>query len=146
MSRILVTGALGLLGLKIARLFAKDPAHEVVATFNSPKENWTFDPPAGVLNIADFGAVTALFSGFKPEVVINCAAYSKVDRAEVERATAYQVNAEAVGFLAQEVKRTGSFLVHFSTDYIFDGKAGPYSEEARPNPLGYYAKTKHWGE
>ncbi|MCI0329479.1 MAG: dTDP-4-dehydrorhamnose reductase [candidate division Zixibacteria bacterium] len=146
MSRVLVTGALGLLGLKIARLFAQDPGHEVLATFNSPKENWTFDPPAGVLNIADFGAVTALLSDFKPEVVINCAAYSKVDQAESERAAAYQVNAEAVGFLAQQVKRNGSFLVHFSTDYIFDGKAGPYSEEARPNPLGYYAKTKYWGE
>ena len=146
MSRVVVTGALGLLGLKLAQHFAKDSSHEVMATFQSSKENWTFDPPAGVLNVADFGAVTALLSGFKPEVVINCAAYSKVDQAEFERATAYQVNAEAVGFLAQEVKRLGSYLVHFSSDYIFDGKAGPYSEQARPNPLGYYAKTKYWGE
>lgn len=146
MSRVLVTGALGLLGLKIAQLFAKDPAHQVLATFGNSKENWTFDIPAEAASVADFGAVTALLLSFKPEVVINCAAYSKVDQAEFERAAAYQVNAEAVGFLAQEVKRIGSFLVHFSTDYIFDGKAGPYSEEARPNPLGYYAKTKYWGE
>ncbi|HLG94396.1 MAG TPA: dTDP-4-dehydrorhamnose reductase [candidate division Zixibacteria bacterium] len=146
MSRILVTGAFGLLGLKIAQLFAKDPAHQVLATFGNSKENWAFDIPAEAVSIADFGAVTALLAAFKPDVVINCAAYSKVDQAEFERTIAYQVNAEAVGFLAQEVKRIGSFLMHFSTDYIFDGKAGPYSEAARPNPLGYYAKTKHWGE
>ncbi|MCI0595598.1 MAG: sugar nucleotide-binding protein, partial [candidate division Zixibacteria bacterium] len=146
MNRVLVTGALGLLGLKIARFLAEDSAHEVLATFNSSQENWTSEIPAEGLNVADFGAVTALLAAFKPDVVVNCAAYSKVDQAEFERATAYQVNAESVGFLAQEVKRLGSFLVHFSTDYIFDGKAGPYSEEARPNPLGYYAKTKHWGE
>lgn len=146
MSRVLVTGALGLLGLKIAQLFAKDPAWQLLATFNGSKENWHLKIPAEVLSVADFGAVTALFLSFKPDVVINCAAYSKVDQAESDRALAYQVNAEAVGFLAQEVKRTGSFLVHFSTDYIFDGKAGPYSEEARPSPLGYYAKTKYWGE
>lgn len=146
MSRVLVTGALGLLGLKIAQLFAKDPAHELLATFTNSKENWTFGIPAELASVADFGAVAALFSSFKPEVVINCAAYSKVDQAEFERAQAYQVNAESVGFLAQEVKRLGSLLVHFSTDYIFDGKAGPYSEEARPNPLGYYAKSKYWGE
>ncbi|MGH8004465.1 MAG: dTDP-4-dehydrorhamnose reductase [Limisphaerales bacterium] len=146
MSRVLVTGALGLLGLKISQLFAKDPAHQVLATFSNSKENWIFDIPAEAASVADFGAVTALLSSFKPDFVINCAAYSKVDRAEFERASAYQVNAEAVGFLAQEVKRLGSFLVHFSTDYIFDGKSGPYSEGARPNPLGYYAKTKYWGE
>ena len=146
MSRVLVTGALGLLGLKISQLFAKDPAHQVLATFNNSKENWNFDIPAEAASVADFGAVTALLLSFKPDVVVNCAAYSKVDQAEFDRSTAYQVNAEAVGFLAQEVKRIGSYLVHFSTDYIFDGKAGPYSEEARPNPLGYYAKTKYWGE
>ena len=146
MSRVLVTGAFGLLGLKIAQLFAKEPTHQVLATFVNSKKNWTFNIPAEPASVADFGTITALLSSFKPNLVINCAAYSSVDQAEFERATAYQVNAEAVGFLAQEVKRQGSFLVHFSTDYIFDGKAGPYTEEARPNPLGYYAKTKHWGE
>ncbi len=146
MSRVLVTGALGLLGLKISQLFAKDPAHQVLATFSNSKENWIFNIPAEAASVADFGGVTALLLAFKPDVVINCAAYSKVDQAEFERGRAYQVNAEAVGYLAQEVKRIGSFLVHFSTDYIFDGKSGPYSEEARPNPLGYYAKTKYWGE
>lgn len=146
MSRVLVTGALGLLGLKVTQEFAKDPNHQVLATFNTPRENWSFSPMAEVLSITDFGAMAALLLAFRPDVVINCAAYSKVDQAETEREEAYQVNAEAVGFLAQGVKRIGAFLVHFSTDYIFDGKAGPYSEEARANPLGYYAKTKYWGE
>jgi dTDP-4-dehydrorhamnose reductase len=146
MSRVLVTGALGLLGHKISQAFAQDPNYQVLATFNSSKESWSFDIPAEPLSIADFGAVTALLLDFRPEIVINCAAYSKVDQSETERETAYQVNAEAVGFLAQGVKRIGAFMVHFSTDYIFDGKAGPYSEEARPSPLGYYAKTKYWGE
>ncbi len=146
MTRVLVTGALGLLGWKVAGAFAADPGFQVLATFNSSKENWASPIPAETLSLTDFGGVAAALLSFKPEIVINCAAYSKVDLAEKERETAYQVNAEAVGFLAQGVKRLGGLLVHFSTDYIFDGKAGPYSEESRPNPQGYYAKTKYWGE
>jgi dTDP-4-dehydrorhamnose reductase len=146
MTRVLVTGALGLLGWKLSQAFDADPGFEVLATLNSSKENWASKIPAETLSITDFGATAALLLSFKPEIVVNCAAYSKVDQAEKEREAAYQVNAEAVGFLAQGVKRVGALLVHFSTDYIFDGKAGPYSEESRPNPQGYYAKTKYWGE
>lgn len=83
----------------------------------------------------------------RPETIVNAAAYTAVDRAEAERASAFAVNAEAVGVLAEEAKRLRARLVHFSTDYVFDGaKATPYTEEDRPGPLNVYGESKLAGE
>ena len=83
----------------------------------------------------------------KPEVIINAAAYTAVDRAESERDLASRVNALAPGVLGEEAKRLGALLVHYSTDYVFDGeKRSPYVEEDTPRPLSLYASTKLEGE
>src|SRR5512134_127945 len=83
----------------------------------------------------------------KPQVIVNAAAFTAVDRAESEEALAVQVNAVAPGVLADEAKRLGSLLVHYSTDYVFDGnKPTPYAEDDRTNPLNAYGRSKLEGE
>lgn len=82
-----------------------------------------------------------------PDFIINAAAYTAVDKAETETALATKINADAPGLMAEEAKKCGALLVHYSTDYVFDGtKTTPYVEEDAPNPLGAYARTKHAGD
>ena len=83
----------------------------------------------------------------QPAVIVNAAAYTAVDKAETEPALAYAINAAAPGVLAEEAKRLGSILVHYSTDYVFDGtKQGAYLETDLPNPVNVYGKTKLAGD
>jgi len=83
----------------------------------------------------------------RPDVIVNAAAYTAVDRAEVERDAAFAVNAAAVCVLAEEAKKLGALLVHFSTDYVFDGeKAAPYHEDDSPHPVSVYGESKLAGE
>lgn len=83
----------------------------------------------------------------KPDIIVNAAAYTAVDRAEEEPELAMAINGTAPGILAEEAKKLNALLVHYSTDYVFDGiKPGPYAEEDEPNPLNVYGKTKLAGE
>jgi len=82
-----------------------------------------------------------------PDIVVNAAAYTAVDKAEAESALALKINGEAPGVMAGEAKKLGSLLVHYSTDYVFDGtKTAPYVETDAPNPLGAYGRTKLAGD
>ena len=84
---------------------------------------------------------------FKSEVIVNAAAYTAVDKAESEPERARQINAIAPGILAEEARRINAIIVHYSTDYVFDGKKGaPYTEADTPNPLNAYGQTKLEGE
>ena len=99
------------------------------------------------LDITQPGLVAAHLKAHPVDVVINCAAYTAVDQAEIEPDLADKINHQAVRELAQTVKLAGVFLVHFSTDYVFDGQATqPYSEQEGPNPLNQYGLTKLKGE
>ena len=83
----------------------------------------------------------------RPSVVVNAAAYTAVDKAETETELCRQINAVAPGVLAEEAKKLGALMVHYSTDYIFDGtKTSPYVETDAPNPLGAYGRTKLEGD
>src|SRR3712207_5081866 len=83
----------------------------------------------------------------RPDVIVNAAAYTAVDKAESEPEKAHAINAEAVSVLADEAHRLDAWLVHYSTDYIFDGeKATAYEEDDLPNPLSVYGRTKWQGE
>jgi dTDP-4-dehydrorhamnose reductase len=83
----------------------------------------------------------------KPEIIVNAAGYTMVDKAEVEPDLAMLVNATAPGVMAEEAKRMGALLIHYSTDYVFDGKHGtPYIETDEPNPLNVYGRSKLEGE
>lgn len=99
---------------------------------------------------ADFNnpeALRPLLQEVRPDVIVNVAAYTAVDKAESEAGIAHRVNAEAVGVLAEEAKQLGAWLVHYSTDYVFDGeKPAPYFEDDATCPLSVYGKTKLEGE
>jgi dTDP-4-dehydrorhamnose reductase len=132
LSRWLVTGAGGQLGRDLVEVLA---GRDVVAATRAD------------LDIADPGAVDALLDRAHPQVVLNAAAYTDVDRAESEESVARRVNAVGPAVLAAACARTGAALVHVSTDYVFDGSARrPYPEDAPVCPTGAYGRTKAAGE
>jgi len=99
------------------------------------------------LDLADVPRLAATVRTLQPETIVNAAAYTAVDRAESEREAAFAVNATAPRVLAEEAKRIGALLVHYSTDYVFDGtKAAPYVEDDATNPLNVYGASKLAGE
>lgn len=112
--------------------------------------------PAGVelvihdidtLDITDAASVAAIMSAEQPDLVLNAAAYTAVDKAESDENAAHAVNATAVGILADAARETGARFVHVSTDFVFDGTSGiPYAPNAPTNPLGVYGRTKLAGE
>lgn len=133
--KILVTGANGQLGSEIQSLASKYPAFHFIFT---DLDN---------LDIKDYKAVENFVKKNKPEVLINCAAYNAVDKAEEEGEEAMVLNAKAVKNLAELSTKQKFFLVHISTDFVFDGKAfKPYTENDTANPLSVYAKSKFDGE
>ena len=131
--RILLTGCGGQVGSELACTL---PAlGEVIATDRS------------TVDLANLEAARRAVRDAKPDVIVNAAAYTAVDKAESERALAAHVNTMAPAMLGEEAKRRGALLVHYSTDYVFDGtKRSPYKEEDPPRPLSHYASTKLEGE
>ncbi|MFN3544735.1 MAG: dTDP-4-dehydrorhamnose reductase [Thiobacillus sp.] len=127
--RILLTGVNGQVGWELRRTLA--PLGEVIAADRS------------VLDLADTAAIRRSVAALAPDLIVNPAAYTAVDKAESEPELAQAINAAAAGELAA----CGVPLVHFSTDYVFDGrKAGAYTEADAPNPLGVYGASKLAGE
>ena len=131
--KILVTGSNGQLGFELQRALA--PLGDVVAVDRAR------------CDMADGDAIRSLVRSIAPDVIVNPAAYTAVDKAETDQQTAYAVNAQAPSVLGEEAARLGALVVHYSTDYVFDGtKEGSYSETDRPNPQSVYGSTKHAGE
>ena len=131
---ILVTGANGQLGREMQRLSAVSP------------NNYLFTDVAE-LDITDAGAVRQAVGQNAVEVIVNCAAYTNVERAEEDEEAAERLNCEAVKNLAEAAAAAGATLIHVSTDYVFDGTAHqPYTEDAPTAPLGVYGRTKLAGE
>jgi dTDP-4-dehydrorhamnose reductase len=99
------------------------------------------------IDLTDTSAARRLVREVTPAMVINAAAYTAVDKAEQEPELAHQINGVAPGVLAEEARKLGALLVHYSTDYVFDGTKGtPYIETDSPNPLGAYGRSKHAGD
>ncbi len=104
-------------------------------------------PTEREFDITNADAVAAALAAHHPQIVINCAAYNAVDAAETDEATAHKINADAVRTLVEQCEATGCRLVHFSSDYVFDGKTSvPYTEEDTPAPLNAYGRSKLAGE
>jgi dTDP-4-dehydrorhamnose reductase len=131
--KILVTGKNGQVGFELRRALA--PLGEVIAVDHA------------ACDLADADAIRELVRRVAPDVIVNPAAYTAVDKAESETDIASAVNAQAPGVLGDEAARLGALVVHYSTDYVFNGtKEGPYSETDQPDPQSVYGATKYAGE
>lgn len=133
MKTILLTGKNGQVGWELQRTLG--PLGRVVALSSAE------------LDLADVAAVRAAIRSVRPDIIVNPAAYTAVDKAESEPELAHAINAITPGVLAEEARALGAWLVHYSTDYVFDGaKQGAYLETDAPNPQSIYGKTKLAGE
>ncbi len=141
--RILVTGASGLLGLSLALEAAKE--HTVIGAVHAqPLKNVPFTTLS--IDLLAPEAVERLLEQAQPDWVIHCAALAIVDACESQPLQARKLNTEIPAQLAEHVARGGARLLHVSTDAVFDGQRGGYTEDDLPNPLGVYARSKLDGE
>ncbi len=131
--RILLTGKTGQIGAELATLL--------------PRIGYVIAPDRHELNLSNPIEISRVIREIRPHLIINAAAYTAVDQAEKEEGIARAMNTEAPAIIAEEAKKIGAGVVHYSTDYVFDGsKNSPYLETDRPNPLSVYGKTKLAGE
>lgn len=131
--KLLITGAGGQLGQALQTVVPCDV--DIVAA------------PSAVLDIGDADAVAAYVDTARPDLLINAAAYTAVDKAEGDADAAFRINGEAVGYLSRAAAASGARFVHVSTDFVFDGEAGrPYAPDAPAAPLGVYGASKLRGE
>lgn len=138
--KTIITGASGLLGREIYRIF-KNAGHKPTGTAFSRSTN-----ELQKLDLTDFDAVTNFIKEFQPELVIHSAAERKPDVCSEHPDSATELNVAATKNLAELSNRYGFQLIYISTDYVFDGTSAPYSIEATTNPLNFYGKTKLAGE
>ncbi len=141
--RILITGSNGLLGQKLVDLLRKQASVELIATARGNNrlpvtEGYTY----ASLDITVQEEVSDIFNQFKPDVVIHTAAMTNVDTCETDRDGCDVLNVNSVAYLIEACEKHGTYLCHLSTDFIFDGADGPYTEEGIANPISYYGESK----
>ena len=133
MSRILVTGKNGQVGFELQRRLAR--LGQVIAVGRDE------------MDLADADSIRRAVRKAKPTLIVNAAAYTAVDQAESEPELALAINGTAPGILAEEAKRLNAALIHYSTDYVFDGEQdAPYTEDDEPRPVSAYGRSKLAGE
>lgn len=138
MSKVLILGAKGSLGQELAKIFGEDSKYEVIS--------WD----RGEVDITDKDLIAKKIKDVKPDVIINVAAYNAMDKCETDEKEfeiAKKINGEAVGYLAEAALEVGALLIHYSTDYVFDGKKKRgYKEGDEPKPISKYGESKLMGE
>lgn len=144
---VILTGANGLLGQKIVEKLAGRRSVKLIATSKGEnrillREGYEYEN----LDISDAESLRKIFEKYKPTEIINSAALTNVDKCEEDKELCWKLNVEAVQTMTDLCREFGTKMVHLSTDFIFDGEAGPYDERAVPNPLSYYGKSKLKGE
>ncbi|MCH8034964.1 MAG: dTDP-4-dehydrorhamnose reductase [Bacteroidetes bacterium] len=140
-NRILITGTNGMLGQRVVDFYTHPGNLELLSI--SVEEKSVIDSVNYLqCDITDREKIKKAVYDFCPDFIVNTAAYTNVDKSETEREAAWKVNVKAVEYLAEAARAIDAHLIHISSDYIFDGNNGPYSENATPNPLGYYGRTK----
>lgn len=145
--KILITGANGLLGQKLIDLYLTKPDKTLIATAKGDcryphRNNFIY----ASLDITNQHEVEEVINRFQPDCVINTAAMTNVDACETEKEACDALNVDAVKYIADACKKIKAHFIHISTDFIFDGEHGPYSEEAEALPLSYYGWSKLKGE
>ncbi|MHB8336504.1 MAG: dTDP-4-dehydrorhamnose reductase [Ignavibacteriaceae bacterium] len=140
-NRILVVGANGMLGLRAIEFFSKQKNIQLLGC--SVEDNPFFNNADYIsCDISKRENIKKIIFDFYPDFIINAAAFTNVDKSETERELAWKINVKGVEYLAESARNIDAHLIHISSDYIFDGKKGPYHENEKPNPLGYYGRTK----
>ena len=141
--KILVTGSNGLLGQKLVKLLLEKNHIEIIATARGrnrleSNQGYVYE----TMDICNEEDVDRIVGKYQPDVLINTAAMTNVDDCEIKKDECEDLNVNSVKYLVKACEAHDIFLLHLSTDFIFDGTSGPYSEEATPNPLSYYGETK----
>jgi dTDP-4-dehydrorhamnose reductase len=142
--KILLIGANGQVGWELLRALQTHTILGVtVRSAGQAPAGWPWD----ALDLSDTGALREIVRRVRPNLIVNAAAYTAVDRAESEEALALAVNGEAPAVMAEEARRLGASLIHYSTDFVYDGeKADPYLEHDLPRPLSVYGRSKLAGD
>ena len=145
--RILITGSNGLLGQKIVKQLSSKNEIQFLATSKGENRNPNLAAEYfKAMDITDAESIKSVADSFKPTAIINTAAMTNVDACEKDRENCWDINVNAVQYLLDYSKTNDVHLVHLSTDFVFDGEAGPYTETDKPNPLSYYGESKEASE
>jgi dTDP-4-dehydrorhamnose reductase len=140
-NRILITGANGMLGQRAVQFYSSKENIELLAT--SVEENAVFDSVEYIpVDIKDRDNIKKVIYDYCPDFIVHTAAFTNVDLSEKLREDAWKINVKGVEYIAEAARTIDAHIIHISTDYIFDGKNGPYDENAVPDPIGYYGRTK----
>ena len=145
MKKVLITGANGLLGQKLVQKLKDNPKYLVFATGKGKSrlpQNWEQGYQWLEMDITERQQVLEVFEKVKPDFLIHTAAMTNVDECEINKEACYTSNVDAVQNLIQACELSGTHFIHLSTDFIFSGDDGPYTEEALPDPVNYYGLTK----
>lgn len=144
--KILITGSNGLLGQKLVQLISNQKGIELIASARGENRNPEGNYKFRTMDITNASEVDMEISSEKPDVIINTAAMTNVDQCELNQEDCYIQNVSSVEHLLNACTKNNCFFLQVSTDFIFDGSEGPLSEDATPNPVNYYGKTKLWAE
>ncbi len=140
---VLITGSNGLLGQHLIPLFLQDKQYNVIATGRGPnripeRENYIYE----AANLRTPGAAANLIDKYKPEIIIHCAAMTQVDECEKNKDACWDMNVGVTRYLVQAAEKVNAYFLFISTDFVFDGLKGPYTEEDLVNPINYYGTSK----
>lgn len=145
---ILITGANGLVGQKLVECGINNEQWNIIATgrgesrFKSGEQDFTYEP----MDTTNVEEVSRVFAAYTPDYVIHSASMTDVDRCEINRDLCNEQNIQATENILAECEKHCSHLIFISTDFVFDGKNGPYTEDDKPNPVNYYGWTKYQTE
>jgi len=147
MKTVLITGSNGLLGQKLVQQLHANPSCNLIATSKGANR---ISSIAGFvyeqLDITDADQVKNIFTKHQPDILINTAAMTNVDDCEGDKKGCWEMNVNAVEYLLAESEKYDTHLIHLSTDFVFNGENGPYSESDTPDPLSYYGESKFASE
>lgn len=140
-NRILITGSNGMLGQRAVQFYSSKDNIELLAT--SVEEKSVVDSVEYISSdIKDRDSIKKVIHDYCPDFIVHTAAFTNVDLSEKLREDAWKINVKGVEYIAEAARAIDAHIIHISTDYIFDGKNGPYDENAIPDPVGYYGRTK----
>lgn len=139
---ILITGSNGLLGQAVTSVILRESDQEVILSSVEESSYHDVGELYVQLDITSKEDVKRIVEHYKPSVIVNCAAYTNVDKCETERELSWKINVDGVKNLIIAAKKNEAKIVHYSTDYVFDGKNGPYDELSVPNPVSFYGREK----